>query len=313
MDEVKLNHEDEPRPESEIQPELEIQPVPEPIEPQAEMPEDFEDPEGKSGKWKTVKGEVEVEGKKVEVFYREKVIELPKYRQEETGIKRIRRRELLPPFPEGLYLSSDDRLAEALKVPWMKEGEYKDKEDGKIWSPAYNGDETLDGFYNFLTDGKYPRKGIYVHAINYIDARNKRIKKPDINGSQNSTIPETHKFMQKGLYFQKIREVGLSFDLYPGRIYPLANRYINPVFIFDGSKGSPLDKNTYLQWYLDRTKEMGGDVEKSEVNLAISTNPDKPLRWCHAECALVPTKRSLNVLFFETGDEDKNGNAKEEK
>lgn len=25
----------------------------------------------------------------------------------------------------------------------------------------------------------------------------------------------------------------------------------------------------------------------------------EPLRWCHAECALIPTKRSLNVLFFE--------------
>ena len=32
----------------------------------------------------------------------------------------------------------------------------------------------------------------------------------------------------------------------------------------------------------------------------------KPLRWCHAELAIIPTKRSLNVLFFETGDEDKN-------
>ena len=36
----------------------------------------------------------------------------------------------------------------------------------------------------------------------------------------------------------------------------------------------------------------------------------KPLRWCHAECALIPTKRSLNILFFETGEEDEE---KEEK
>lgn len=33
-------------------------------EPQAEMPEDFEDPEGKAERWKAVKGEVEIEGKK---------------------------------------------------------------------------------------------------------------------------------------------------------------------------------------------------------------------------------------------------------
>lgn len=85
----------EDQPEIEQIPELENQP-------QAEMPEDFEDPEGKKSKWKEVVGEVEIEGKKVEVKYREKVIELPKHRQEETGIQRIRRRELLPPFPEGL-------------------------------------------------------------------------------------------------------------------------------------------------------------------------------------------------------------------
>ena len=79
-------------------------------QPQAEMPENFVEPEGKSGRWgKPVKGEVEIEGKKVEVSYREKVIELPKHRQEATGIKRIRRRELLPPFPEGLFISNHEK------------------------------------------------------------------------------------------------------------------------------------------------------------------------------------------------------------
>ena len=93
------------------EPQPEEQPAPEIVEPQieAETPEDFEEPEGKSGKWgEPVKGEVEVEGKKVEVSYREKVIELPKHRQEETGIKRIRRRELLLPFPDGLFISHNN-------------------------------------------------------------------------------------------------------------------------------------------------------------------------------------------------------------
>ena len=27
-----------------------------------------------------------------------------------------------------------------------------------------------------------------------------------------------------------------------------------------------------------------------------------PIRWCHAELALVPTKKSLNILFFEIGE-----------
>ena len=35
--------------------------------------------------------------------------------------------------------------------------------------------------------------------------------------------------------------------------------------------------------------------------IPVVKHPDiKPLRWCHAELALVPTKRSLNILFFET-------------
>jgi hypothetical protein len=40
--------------------------------------------------------------------------------------------------------------------------------------------------------------------------------------------------------------------------------------------------------------------------IPIIRHPDAPkFRWCFAEMAIVPTKRSLNVLFFETGDEDK--------
>lgn len=37
--------------------------------------------------------------------------------------------------------------------------------------------------------------------------------------------------------------------------------------------------------------------------IPVIQHPDiPPLRWCHAEMALVPTKRSLNVLFFEQND-----------
>jgi len=50
--------------------------------------------------------------------------------------------------------------------------------------------------------------------------------------------------------------------------------------------------------------------KRTEPTLPCVRHPDvKPLRWCHAELALVPTKRSLNVLFFETGDEDKPASA----
>lgn len=75
----KLNHENAPQIDQISEVELRAE---------VEMSEDFDDPEGEAGKWGTVKGEVEIEGKKVEVSYREKIIDLPKHRQEETGIKR---------------------------------------------------------------------------------------------------------------------------------------------------------------------------------------------------------------------------------
>ena len=63
------------------------------------MPADFLEPEGKKGKWSEV-----VKNEKLGISYREKVIQLSKYRQEETGIKKIRRREVLT-YPEGFYES----------------------------------------------------------------------------------------------------------------------------------------------------------------------------------------------------------------
>ena len=46
----------------------------------------------------------------------------------------------------------------------------------------------------------------------------------------------------------------------------------------------------------------GGEVEVSDFNKESS---HFPLRWCHADLAFIPTQRSLNVLFFETGTEGK--------
>ncbi|MFA7302686.1 MAG: hypothetical protein WC030_02985 [Candidatus Paceibacterota bacterium] len=46
---------------------------------------------------------------------------------------------------------------------------------------------------------------------------------------------------------------------------------------------------------------MAGAVIGGEVQIPIVKHPDiEPLRWCHAELAVVPTRRGLNVLFFET-------------
>lgn len=319
---------------------------------QTEMPDDFEEPEGKSGKWgEPVKGEVVVEGKKVEVSYREKVIELSKHRQQETGIQRIRRRELLPPFPEGLVMSSD-----------MMDNEIKSIEaDGtavKKKVPFFSTADKFDDVYRFLTDSAYPADRAWVHAIE-IGLSTSRAKNIE-------TARRVKKFKEEGIYFQNIKsDVWCSTGVFWG----WSEGFATPIFVFS-------NKNKMLNQYIDSVlsdpmaREEIGEASEEDFNLVTLDSPeyskifskrkysegegykeycrkngiailkrnlnvsngvntlkilrdgvpitkdtemiipyverkDAALRWCHAECALVPTKRSLNVLFFETNDESK--------
>lgn len=266
------------------QPENEITPG------EVEMPEDFIEPEGKSGKWKTEKGEVEIEGKKVEVAYREKVIELTKHRQEESGIQRIRRRELLQPFPDGIV---------------------EEKEGEKFFSD----DEKFDRTYKFLTDGGYPCEGTWVHTMNYFDPYG--IEAADIDKSK-----------REGLYFQEIHcKNKYGFSFWPTRACELTRGFASPVYVFGNTNSAFKEyirsvlENPEKEWGItkkDIEPETSGELkhllnrdklDHYEINLPyfgrFESSKNKPLRWCHAELALMPTKRSLNVLFFETGDEDK--------
>ena len=310
MSEIRRQEE----PESEQQISDQLEPVLETEnQPQLEMPEDFIDPDGESGKWgKPVKGEVEVEGEKVEVSYREKVIELPKHRQEETGIKRIRRRELLPPFPEGLY----DTSGKYFDPKWGPKGSER-PQASQIWSI----NRKFENFYDFLTDGEYPSDGTLVHRLewaNWYDPGRPSVKK--------------HK--KEGLYFQEIHR-SRKFYVSPSRAWgdEMAGKFNTPIFIFGNrnkmlveyidsilkekdkelretpfmKKHYPNDYNVLeklknreeiptFDYYHEVTTSLFGREEGSE---------EKPLRWCHAELAIIPTKRSLNVLFFETEDEKK--------
>ena len=255
-----------------------------------EMPADFVEPEGKSGGW----GEV-VENKELGVRYREKVIELPKHRQEETGVKRIRRREMLPPFPEGLLLQEVD-----------------DK-NLQYWS----GDEAFDEVYNFFTSNGYPSEGTLVHIMNFMRENDQE---------------KIQKNIREGLYFQEIHaENEYGFRLCPDRTY--VGKFTTPVFVF-GNRNSVL--NEYVDSVInDPVSEWGVEfegkwairlgkheyswpevshdlkrlrnrkhIDAGEVSLPyfgrLENSSKRQLRWCHAELALVPTKRSLNVLFFET-------------
>ena len=329
--------------EEEIIPTQEVE-----VQPQAEMSADFEDPEGKSGKWKTVKGEVEIEGKKVEVSYREKVIELPKHRQQETGIKRIRRKELLPPFPNGIFIEEGEENPDARREDQKNLGY-------SFWRSA-NAKE-LEPVYKFLTEGIYPSSDTWTHMLRpWRGVGDKDVERHKKEGIYFQKIfPETvDDAMGESLltFFDRTPDGLKEFDYYRyssviGRIpeeqlatfnlfcrprRTFNTRFSNPVFVF-GNKNSAFVKyvdsvlanNEAMQMIaLQNRNEMGkvgvegfnsiinGDIlsESSEPRITCVRHPDiKPLRWCHSEIALVPTKRSLNVLFFETGDEDK----KEEK
>ena len=256
---------------------------------------DKENTDKKHGWGEPVEGEVEIDGEIVKVRYREKVITLPEHRRKETGITRIRRRELLPPLPKGLYLTPEDRIALSKnKGEWYVEKEAKDDSEGKKYLPAYNGAEKFDDVYKLLTNRVYPNPENYAHIVHYIHTYYKSDRK-------NMMTEKMKSFLENGFYFQKIdKNIGMSFDLYPGHMYQ--SEYANPVFIFDGREGSALDIKANLrkeEAYL----ETHGLVKKHEIHI----NPNEhgsPLRFCDAKCALIPTKRGLNVLFFETGNED---------
>ncbi|MBW2980779.1 hypothetical protein KY360_05165 [Candidatus Woesearchaeota archaeon] len=270
------------------------------------------DLEGKCGEWKTVSGKVEVEGKKVEIFYREKVIEIPRYRQQETSIKRIRRRELLPPFPAGFYFPAEkfrglEVVAERfVNGKGIKEYKYAERD----YPPAYSFDSKFDDVYRFLTDNIYPSPGTLVHVVNWrIGARIQGWDLADTKPDQENI----QQFKKEGMYFQEIypSAPGEKYFGSPGgkkNLYfaygdqPYVKRYITPVFIFG-------QKNRNFTDYL-RAAGASSDIFKSQkgshTNFPLANGPDAPkLRWCHAEAALIPTKRGLNVLFFEAGNEDR--------
>jgi hypothetical protein len=93
------------------------------------------------------------------------------------------------------------------------------------------------------------------------------------------------------------------------------SRYANKEALKEGEwnrdYGDP-DFNFYDYDILKKLKTretISGNFGDDEVRTSLFGNPaigiKKPLRWCHAELEIVPTRRSLNVLFFETGEEEK--------
>jgi|GEM_PF-5904657 len=301
---------------------------------------DKEDIDKKKGWGEPVEGEVEIDGEKVKVRYREKLITLPKHRQEQTGIKQIRRRELLPPLPEinyeAEYFSPDSQP--------ISEKIFTSEKDKKEHDRTVGGSAVrkFDATYNFLTNGRFPSRGVFIHMFNYL---------PNNDPEENA-----NRFKKEGLYFQEVfpekskfvtyydrarstisishkknpRETGRqdnlsTYDLFCSQGRPMRSHYIDPIFIF-GNKNSAftdyIDSVFNNNETLQMLKNEDGSQESYQYNCLKYLREDKPvtngnkdlflrcirhpnikpLRWCHAECALIPTKRGLNVLFFETGD-----------
>lgn len=99
--------------------------------------------------------------------YRETIINLPEHRARETGIDRIRRRELLT-VPDHIKNIN-------------KEGETSYK--------TADSDSRVDAFYEKLTDGKFPSARVWDHVLN-ADTYNEEGKLAD--------------HIKEGIYFQRI-------------------------------------------------------------------------------------------------------------
>lgn len=97
--------------------------------------------------------ETVVENKELGVSYKETVIELPQHRREETGVVRIKRRELLT-FPEGFF---------------GKTRKYEDRFVGEEgWKDPETSPESIP-VWEFITDDRFPSGAKMAH---YIDIHN---------------------------------------------------------------------------------------------------------------------------------------------
>jgi len=300
-------------------------------QPRVEMPESFIEPEGKSGKWNEV-----VEDKELGVSYREKVITLPKHRQEETDINHIIRREVLT-YPRNFYTSED-------------------QSDSGI--AYYSGEEKFDDVYRFLTNERFPSPDVWVHifsggekdpksyvsefkkerlyfqevifthigheALNTFERTEEGIKRQDPHylydkHGNPKQIPKNQLALSKlwlqvgEMYFRKHYNTPVFVFSNKNEIF---NQYVDTVLanpeamemIYNATRNPDPSFRKFVKHNLDNLQSFrkGNSVDSPVQWIQCVRHPDiKPLRWCHSELALVPTKRNLNVLFFKSGGEDK--------
>ncbi len=317
-----------------------------------------------------------IENKELGISYRDTDIWLPYHRQVETGIKRIRRRELLK-IPNDIYINIDKK----------HKGFHRFNKERILYST----DPKFDQFYLSITDGLYPTEHRATHTVSWDVA----------TYTQRAT--GLNIFLRDQCYFQKImpkfipaysfptffkkdgntlyiddpfekelKDIPINYprseiikvysnhlienENNPYKVFSLnlyryrCPNFETPVFIF-GSLNNALKNysksilnNDEILWMLSQSgfyydfnisKRIDDEEEKKlnlrstnyfgyenltclenlafgnltsvrditsvgEIHIPSVEHPDiKPLRWCHADVALIPTKKNLNVLFFE--------------
>src|SRR4030042_3625761 len=100
------------------------------------------------------------------ISYREPVVELPKYRKGQYGIKRIIRRELISPLPEGIRMpyrepGQDPHLWES----WQRNLSGTTKQKMEVPEYVYSTEIKFKDIYRFITNGRFPSYGILKHKM----------------------------------------------------------------------------------------------------------------------------------------------------
>ena len=292
------------------------------------MPEDFTEPKDTKFEWSEI-----VENKELGVSYREKIIELPKHRQEETGIKIIRRRQLIQ-LPEGI-LRSQPKTGQ--RVVYLEGSDWKENLEGYDVQS-----EEFTPFWEYITDNRFPSESVWTHLFlgdwgNW-DNHIKRFKQEgayfqkvfpkkdgwpgcwffgkDSSGnvqqeSENHRIPEDEKELADtlALYDMSLNEKECFRPIIANPLFIFGNKNKAFVDYFDKISSNQealrmIDLAEKGEDYNRLSSLISGKAisgEHHHPSIPVIRHPDiKPLRWCHSELAVMPTKKSLNVLFFDT-------------
>lgn len=311
-----------------------------------------------------------IENNDLDIVYTEKVIELPKHRQEEMGISRIRRRTVsqIPEYFRDLFSQKDsgsNRDYEKIRqcIEYLTEGRFP---SFHTWNHTFSGDQRIeeDTTSQFVDEGLYFQEvrwekdlgaGEIHRGDRYHEFKDGSVFDLSVLenepwgsaweqgmpvfafGAQNkafvdyvgeiTTNPEVMEMLKKsGWNFERDFEVldkskscenKKEILLRNGRgsggrwLDDILNRNLDMDIIMANNDptSSYEEKNVKILKMLTQDDVQGNGFTVANWEMApvgyhphipIVKHPSiKPFRWCFAEVAVIPTRKGLNVLFFE--------------